>query len=145
MKILIGIRNCLGNVSSLKKRIFQVSDTTKVISDNKHCQKEEIKPLLLVYTTKEFPRIKYIWTTEVHCSPRQVCQHINFRNEWCFYKKLNALSRCCYSCGVLNLDKNSPEAEYWHIIWAPSYTLFCYALYTLMTSCRAQNNRGSRN
>lgn len=50
MKTLIGIRNCLGNVSrtSLKKRIFQGK---KVVSDNKQCQKEEIKPLLLVYTT----------------------------------------------------------------------------------------------
>lgn len=50
MKILIGIRNCLGNVSrtSLKMRIFQ---SKKVASDNKHCQ--EIKPLLLVYTTDQ--------------------------------------------------------------------------------------------
>lgn len=52
MKTLIGIRNCLGNVSrtSLKMRIFQGK---KVVSDNKHCQKEEIKPLLLVYTTDQ--------------------------------------------------------------------------------------------
>lgn len=61
-KTLIGIRDCLGNVSraTRKRLIFQGKKGCKV-TDHKYCQKEEIKPLLAVglqnlLETKRIPK-----------------------------------------------------------------------------------------